>query len=50
MEVPKTKNNKVIQDTQGFPELVKDYGQYTCFHIAHWEARKGISTKKLKSA
>ena len=40
IEVPKTKNGKVIRDGQGFPVLVKEYGMYTCFHIAHREAWK----------
>ena len=38
--VPKTKNGEVERDKNGYPILVKEYGHYTCFYIAHHEAWK----------
>ena len=48
IEVPKTKDGKLIRDKQGFPEIVKEYGMYTCFHIAHREDWKKYLYKENK--
>ena len=40
VDVPKTKNGEVEWDKNGYLILVKEYGHYTCFHIAHHGAWK----------
>ena len=40
VEVPKTIDGKVVRDDTGMPVSVKEYGEYTCYHIAHLESWK----------
>ena len=40
VEVPKTENGKVATDCKGRPEFVKEYGEYTCYHVVHRECWK----------
>jgi len=38
--VPKTKHGKLVRDRESNPIFVKEYGEYTCYHIAHRHAWK----------
>ena len=44
-EVPKTEDGKVVTDCKWRPQCVKEYGEYTYYHIAHRDTGKRISTK-----
>ena len=39
-EVPKTRHGKLVRDRGSNPIFVKEYGEYTCYHIAHRHAWK----------